>query len=438
MMDEQKENDIILKNAKYSLIIKIIDYFLAFIKGPLLLACLGNTKYGIYASTLSIISWMYYFDFGIGSGMRNKVTECVTNKDMEAAQSNISTAYVLVSLISAVLVSLVLVFIKFVDSEVLLNAYIPDEDLNLIIAIAFVLAGLNFIFSLSSNILYAIQEVALVNALGILANVITLIMLLIFRGRGIHLILCIVVVDGVSQLIKNLVALYYIQSKDRKLTFDKRYVDFSYSEGILGFGIQIFIMQLSALVLNSTDNILIMKFFAPSEVTPYSFSYKYFSIINAFFVAATGPLWTAYTTAYTQKNVTYIKKTLKRALMFYSLVLVGILFALFIFKPFMKFYLQQELYYQPGLPELMALYFAILIFSHNFSAFVHGISKVKYTTIACLISTVVNIPLSIIFAVNCLMRINGILLGSIVCLIITTITYVWTTIKEIQKMAIDC
>lgn len=165
--------------------------------------------------------------------------------------------------------------------------------------------------------------------------------------------------------------------------------------------------------------------------------HKYFSIINAFFVAAIGPLWTTYTNAYALKDVKYIKNILKKALLFYGVTLCGIIISVFIFKPFMRLYLGQELVYQNGIIVLVGIYYALLIFSHNFSSFVHGISKVKITTIACGVGAVINVPTSIIMAVYFKMGLNGIILGSILSLIITTIAYVYTTIKEIKKMEVE-
>ena len=258
--------------------------------------------------------------------------------------------------------------------------------------------------------------------------------LIIFKKFGITAMLYVVVLEGSVQLVKNILATILVMKKDNNLVPNFKKIDFKYSNGILGFGIQIFVMQISALVLNATDNIIIMKLFSSADVTPYSMCHKYFNIINAFFVAATGPLWTAYTTAYALKDVDYIKKTLKKALKFYLLTFIAIIVSIFIFKPFMKIYLNQELEFQPGLIICVALYYAVLIFSHNFSAFVHGISKVKYTTIASVISAVINVPISVFLARNCNMGLNGVILGSIVALAISLVVYIYTTIVEIKKM----
>lgn len=436
-IDRKKQNSIIKKNALMSISFKGMEYILAFFTTPILLNCLGNYKYGVYTTTLSLVSWIYYFDFGIGSGLRNKVSEFIVKEDYESAHKSINVAYILVSIISIIAFMIVFVLSFFLNYDEIFNANLTDENLNVIMVIAIFLACLNFVLTLSTNILNSMQCTGLVSGLGILSKSLMVVALILFRVLNIKSMIAVVVIEGFAQLIKNVIAMIYIYISDKRLLPDFKDVDYSYSKGILGFGIQIFFMQIAALVLNSTDNIIIMKFFGAADVTPYNMCHKYFSIINAFFVAAIGPLWTTYTNAYALKDVKYIKNILKKALLFYGVTLCGIIISVFIFKPFMRLYLGQELVYQNGIIVLVGIYYALLIFSHNFSSFVHGISKVKITTIACGVGAVINVPTSIIMAVYFKMGLNGIILGSILSLIITTIAYVYTTIKEIKKMEVE-
>lgn len=433
-INEKKENKIIIKNSLFSIGFKGAEYLLSFFTAPLMLSCLGVSKYGVFTSALSIVSWIYYFDFGIGSGLRNKVTESLVNKDYETAKKSTTVAYIIVSIISIIAFLGVFIFSFFFDMDKLLNAQLNDENLNFILVIAFMLACVNFVLSLATNLLYAIQQTALVSGLGIVSKILMVLALVLFNKFGITAMLYVVVLEGSVQLVKNILATILVIKKDNNLAPNFKKIDFKYSKGILGFGIQIFVMQICALVLNATDNIIIMKLFSAADVTPYSMCHKYYNIINAFFVAATGPLWTAYTTAYALKDVVYIKKTLNKALKFYLLTFIAIIVSIFIFKPFMKIYLNQELEFQPGLILCVAIYYALLIFSHNFSAFVHGISKVKLTTVACIVSAVINIPVSILLAKTFNMGLNGVMLGSVVGLVITTIAYIYTTVREIKKM----
>ncbi len=433
-IDEKKQDKIILRNSSFSIGFKALSYVLTFLTTPILVNCLGDTKYGIYTTALSLVSWIYYFDFGIGSGLRNKVTQSIVKGDHQTAQKSVNVAYFIISMISLAAFALIFIASFFCDFDKILNAGLKDENLNTIILIAVFLACVNFTISISKNLLWAVQKTALVDGLAIASKAFWLAALFVYSKTGRSSMLVIVLLEGISELLKSVIATVYIGKTYPILLPAIEKPDMSYSEGILSFGLQIFVMQISALVLNATDNMIIMRFFTAADVTPYSLGHKYFSVINAFFVAATSPVWTVYTTAYTMGDVSYIKKTLKRALTLYTITLVGMILAYCIYVPFMRIYLGRELEYQHGLVFLIALYHAILIFSHNFSAFVHGISKVKLTTVACVVSAIVNIPCSIFFATSCGMRINGVILGSIISLLITTPCYIYTTFREINKM----
>ena len=430
-IDTKKQNSIIKKNAAMSIVFKGLEYLLVFFTTPILLSCLGDYKYGVYTTALSLVSWIYYFDFGIGSGLRNKVAAAIAKDDYVTASKTVNVAYVLISGISITAFAAVLISSFFLDFDTILNANLTDENLNFILVIAIFLACINFALTLATSVLNSLQKLGLISGLGVLSKTLMVVALLLFKFFDMKAMLAVVVLEGTVQLVITFIC---VRKEDKRLSPDFKDIDYTYSRGILGFGIQIFFMQISALILNATDNIIIMKFFGATDVTPYSMCHKYFSVINAFFVAATGPLWTTYTRAYTLRDIGYIKVTLRRSLLFYGLTLCGIVVSYFIFKPFMRFYLGQDLVYQDGIIFFVGLYYALLIFSHNFSAFVHGIGKLGITTLACIIGALVNVPASILLAVSCGLGLNGVILGSIISLIITTAAYMYTAIIEIKKL----
>ena len=86
-INAKEENRIIIRNSMWSIGFKGAEYLLTFLTTPLLLRCLGISKYGVYTSALSLVSWIYYFDFGIGSGLRNKITESIVKEDYDMEYS---------------------------------------------------------------------------------------------------------------------------------------------------------------------------------------------------------------------------------------------------------------------------------------------------------------------------------------------------------------
>ena len=429
------KGNVIARNSILSLVYKAFSMGLSLISAPLLLGILGNYKYGVYSSALSIVSWIYYFDLGIGNGLRFKLTGYLAKNDEEGSKKTVTVAYVLVSAIMLIAVIFVIGFLSFFSADKFFKINSIDENINIILIISFAFAGLNFILSLVNNVLLAVQESSKVNFFSLLAQAFFIIGLLFYKKWGISLILLVSIAEACSQAIKNIIETIYVYKKYPNLKPSRKAIDFSYSNGIMSFGIKMFALQMSALVLNSTDNLLILKLFGAAAVTPYSFLYKYFGMINNVYVILIGPLMSAYTMAFAKKDYKWIKLTFKKSMFLYAIVFVGTITALFVFKPFAKIWLQKDLNFDNNLIVLTAIYFLMLMFSHNFSSFVNGIGVVNETTFAVIIQAIINIPASIFFAKYCSMGVNGIIMGSIVSIIISNIVYPYITVREFKKMS---
>lgn len=424
----------IYKNSIMSVLYKFIGMLFSLVSAPLLLQCLGTAKYGVWASLLSIISWIYYFDLGVGSGLRNKLAICFAKNDYEDARKYLSISYVMVTIISIIAFIILAMLLMFVDISSLFNIVNIDENINFILTIAIGLACINFVAQLVNNILYAIQKASLVNLFSIISQGLFICGLYIFSRYGISSLLWISILDGASQLIKNVFATLYISKKDCNLKGAFKHIDFSYSSGILSFGIQIFIVQMAALILNSTDNLIILKLYSADAVTPYNFCFKCFNIINTVYVSLISPLLSGYTAAYAQKNYYWIKNALKKNLILFIIFALLAIIACLFFKPVMHVWIHKDLEYEYGLIALMTMYFIVLMFSHIFSTFLTGIGVIKETTIVTVIGAIINIPVSIILAKNFGWGVDGVIAGSIFSILISVAVGPLVSLREIRKM----
>lgn len=429
------KGNVILKNSTLSLGYKGISMILSLISSPLLLNILGNYKYGVYTSALSIVSWIYYFDLGIGNGLRFKVTEFISKSDYDSARKTVTVSYIMVSVVMMFLVIIIGILSLFFDTTSFFGIEIKSENLNVILLISIILASINFVFSLVNNILLATQESSKVNFFSLLGQVFFIIGLIFYIKWGISLIIMISFAEGGAQLLKNIIETIYVFKRYPKLKPGRGYVDFYYSKGIMSFGLKMFAIQMASLVLNSTDNLLILKLFGAEAVTPYSFIYKYFGIINTVFTIIIGPVMSAYTMAYAKKDYNWIKKTFKRLMILFVCIMLGTIIAACIFRPFSRIWLRKNMEFDGKLIWLTCFYFIMLMFSHNFSTFVNGIGSVNETTIAVILEAVLNIPLSIFLAKGCGMGVNGIIMGSILCICFVNIIYPYITVREFRKMS---
>lgn len=424
---------VIKRNSLLSLGCKILSMGFSLISAPLLLHCLGDTKYGIWASILSIVSWIYYFDMGVGSGLRNKLAHFLALGDDESANKCIGTAYASIGVMSAFIFFIVFILITCLDVENLLNIHLETENLKICIGIAFLFACINFVTSLVNNIYYSTQNASGVNVFSLLGQAFFVLMLILYSVLGVETLMLVALAEGCSQLVKNIVATICVLHKNTNLKIRFSDFEWKYVKYIMSFGLQMFVVQIAALVLNSTDNLIITRLYGPQAVTPYSLSFNYFNMINSFYVVLITPFLSAYTVAYAKEDSEWIKNTLKKNALLYIVFVCGTLLAVVVFKPIMRIWLQQELLFDESVVILMALYFILLMFSHIFSTFLTGVGMVKETTIFTVIGTVVNIPASIYFADTLQLGTKGIILGTIVSMVIGIWVAPLKTIKILSR-----
>lgn len=417
-----------------SALYKILSAVLSFVSAPLLLHCLGDEKYGIWATILSFISWIYYCDLGIGNGLRNKLASTIVIGDKEASKKYLGTAYVLITGISLGVFVFIFVFYSIFDIGNWLEIELSGENIQVCLIAAMFFACVNFVMSLVNNILFAMQKASCVNFFSCISQLLFVILLVFYSITGVNTILLFAIGEGLSQLIKNIIETLFVFKKYPELKFSLKDYDKNYTSGILSFGLQMFIVQIAALVLNSTDNILITKILGAAEVTPYNFCYKYFNMIQTLYVALIMPLLSAYTAAYTLKDTQWIYKSLKKNILLLGIFSVGSIIAAVIFKPFTVVWLQKNIYFEPILIVCTLIYFILLMFSHVFSTFLTGISCIKETTIATVIGTILNIPASVFLAKNIGLGTSGVVLGSAVSLSCTVMIGPYITLREIKKL----
>ena len=89
-----KRSSNILKHIGITALTRPISMLLLFIQIRFMVAYLGDEKYGIWATLLSIMSWISSCDMGVGNGLRNKLGEAfaVGNKEINERAARSTTS----------------------------------------------------------------------------------------------------------------------------------------------------------------------------------------------------------------------------------------------------------------------------------------------------------------------------------------------------------
>ena len=407
------------KSMVINTMLRPLSMVLSFIYTPLLLKFLGDEKYGIWTTLLSVITWINYCDIGIGHGLRNLLTKELTEQRKDEAKKSISTAYIVLTIIAVIVWILLVASVYFLDWNNLLGTNLP-VDATLYITFTFIC--INFVLALCNTVFYALQmseKVSIRNIMVQSLNIIGVVLLGHF-GRG-NLPEMAVLFGGTTCFvyILNTISIYRNNPFLRPglWAFDKKKVS-----QISGIGIKFFVIQIAGIFLYSVDNILISKYFGAEAVTPFNTVYKVYNTVASVYLALIVPIWSRTTVAVAKGDSAWIRNTVKKLNKLLIPFFLGFVILIFVYKPLANIWLGKNLDYQKGIIFINAAYFIVYLVGSLYAYVLNGIGSVNYQLILNVAEAIINIPLSIYFAVNCGMGVFGIKLATTILVTISAVT----------------
>ena len=430
-----------LSQVKSSLIYKILSILISFILVPIMIRYLGNEKYGVWATLLTIINLVIFFDFGIANGTRNYISKALFElKNNNEVKSFISTGYGSLIIFSIILYILFYIISFWINWQLIFNITdISNKDLQRTVNITLFFILLNFSLSMSHQVYNAIQKSSLIVINQFLINIIMLFLILIINQFSNHSIVFLALSYGLSIVSANIIVSYAFYKNHSHLIPSIYFFQIKKVKKILSVGIKFFVLQLSLLLIISSDKIIITQLLNPSYVATYDVMYKYFSILLIIHAIINNPLWSTYAEAYIKEDYNWIKNTLlKMNILFIVLIIISILMVVF-----GKFIIciwigeQSKLILKDKSNLIyMAIMILIMIWHNTYAYFVNGINKINYQMYSLLFGVIINIPLSIYFVKYLSMGINGVILSTILSLSIFSIIgpiQVYFELRKIQK-----
>ena len=405
------------KNIIASFLIKGMSIFIGFYMVPLTIGYVNKEQYGIWLTLASVVGWFSFFDIGLGHGLRNKLSEALAKAELEKAKILVSSAYAILAIIVTGLLTLFFVIQPVLDWQKILNTeVIAADELRLIVIATFTFFCINFILKLIYAIFKADQRPASENFFNLLSNLLGLIIVFILTKTTQGSLFYLALALGLSpMLILVVVSTFMFVGKYRSISPSFEYIKIAQFKELGGLGIRFFLIQVSSIVIFSTDNMIIAQVLGPSEVPAYAIAHKYFGLVTAVFSIVTVPFWSAYTEAYVKKDIDWILSTNKKlikiwgGMVFVSILLLGI----------------SSYFYQFWVPEIevpfllslmMCIYANILGWGNIFVVFINGVGKIQLQLLAGIVATLINIPLSYFFAKTLGWGSAGVIMATIICI----------------------
>lgn len=429
-----KSNEI-FKSIKISIVLKPLSIGLSFVIIPLTMNYLGGMKYGLWATMLSLLTWINYLDFGLGNGLRTYLVKSIVKNDSKRIHQSITTTYFISTIISCFLFFIGLVIVHLIDWDKFFGLQgNMNNKLSLVIIVNLLFVSINITLKIINSIIYSYQESHLINVSQIINQIMNLLgILVVIKLKMNQALLIISIIYGCSMTLSNLLITFIIFHKYSIKIFRIKYITLAVMKKIYKLGMDFFIMQLGFLCFMMLDNIIITKLYGVKEVTPYSITLKLFNIIIVVHSVIITPIWSSFTKAVEEKDFKWIKNIIKKVeklqvvIFFITLLLYGM------FPYILKTWIGDSIKVGISLRIMFAIYVILNTYSNAYAYCLNGMGKIKFQRNVVIIQGLLNAPLSIVLAKTLNFGVSGVILATNILLTFSIIMYKFKLKINIKK-----
>jgi O-antigen/teichoic acid export membrane protein len=383
-------------NIAISLTAKGISILSNLLIVPLTIHYVNPTRYGIWLTLSSVISWIAFFDLGLGNGFRNKFAEARAKGDNLLARKYLSTTYFVLSGVVTLLYIALLLINHFIDWPSVLHVdKVYFFELREVFAIIGCFFCLNMVFNIFSTMLTADQKIgfsSLIVGLGQLFSLAAIFILTrMSEGSLINLATYYAGVPCLVMLIASIIG--FTSTRYREMMPSLRLVDLSLVKNILNIGIQFFVIYICLLLIFQVMNIVISRELGPEAVTQYNVAFKYFNLLHMVMMIIISPFWSAFTDAYTKNDYTWMKSIIRKLEQCW-LVCVGIGLLMLLCSPvFYRIWIGDEVKVGFTLSFCVLIYILSQVIGAIYMQMINGIGTVRIQMITYILFALFSLPL---------------------------------------------
>ena len=357
---------------------------------------------GLWFTLLSILEAMSVMDFGLGNGIRNRLTEAIARKESTKGKKIVSSGYciiIVIIIVIFILGNIILTFIPWKNALNINSNNISPKEILLCIRLIYFSIMLQIVLKLINSILYALQKAAIATFLPVCTNMLMLIFVLI-GGNGnsvdklIYLFIWYCVVSNLPYFI---VTCWLFWGRYKEYRPSIRYADKEMAVSTFKLGLVFFYLTLMSMMTHNTNELIISALFKSSYVVDYQIYNKVYILIPTAMNVIMIPLWSAATKELAKKNYFWLKGLYN----FLYLVSVGAFFMACMIIPFMQPIInvwlgENAININPVLCIPFILYVTINAFNGANATVANGCGWLKVQMIMAPVSAILNIPFSIL------------------------------------------
>ena len=402
---------------------KLLTSGLTLISLPLAVRYLGAERYGVWVTVATTAVWLNLFDLGIANTLTNHISRAYALNDKAAAARYFTNALVLTGGLAAAVGLLLSPVIQRINWLALFNASsrLSEGEVRHTVGVAVALTLLGLPCNLAGKLLGGYQELHRYNCAacaGAVASVAGLALGVMLGASMPILLLMSVGWLGLANLIMLILTVGWLKPW---LLPRPSLVDRSSIRELLNSGSAFFLIQIAAVVVFSTDNLIVSHWLGASEVTAYSVTWRFVGVAAVLQSLIFPALWPAYAEAYCKRDYLWIRRTfactMKGTL---ALNISCAVFLAFFGRSIIRLWAGAAAVPTNGLLLAMGLWAVINGFMSVESCLLAAVNRTRQQAVLSVIAAAANVGLSILLVrhVGAIGVIGGTILSYLLVLVI--------------------
>lgn len=263
------------KSVSSGYLLFVLNNIVALFLTPYLLKYITREDYGFYILCVDFLAWVVFLEFGTNKVIESKAAHLISNENYIGLSKTFNSTFLFQILIGMIIVPVYFVIVKsgIVNEKV--------ENLNIIIWVFSISAGLSIIKNLFSTIIVASKKVHLDNRIQIWINVLnySLILLLVpFVG-----VAGLAIINLISVVLMLYRSNYRVKKMFPALNLDSSNFEWQELKSLISQGIYFSLGSLATVVLVKLDSFIIGRDFGLSEVASFFITIKLYALAQKVF-----------------------------------------------------------------------------------------------------------------------------------------------------------
>lgn len=404
------------KNIVGNAVVKGMSIILSLLIIPLTIGYVSEYDYGIWITLSSVIGWLSYFDVGVNNGLRNKLTEAISQGNMVLAKQYVSTTY---AILTCIFIPILIVFtasagyINWYSFFSLDSTLVHGLTYLLIIIVSFVC--IRSILSTILIILFAVQKAAMSSLISFfeqLASFIAIAILVKFTNGSLFNLCFVFCLAPLIILLLSSILLF--RGKYKAIAPSIKNINWSLKNKLFNMGVKFFVIQIAGIIQFQTTSFIILKFFGALDVTAYNIAFKYFNIIYMCWALTLSPLWNAITEAKAKKENKWISTCVKHYKRLFIVFLCGAFIMLICSQLFYHLWLGDRIAPIPfKLSMVICIYVITLTWGSLYVQVLNGLGALKIQFVSSVISPLVFLTVCYILITQFHLGVISVVIASI-------------------------